>query len=402
MAEFSYRAVDNNGKGLNGVMNALDEATLEALLKESGYWLVSAHANSPTNKNNNKRKLRLKRRDLIDISMGLAPMLKAGVPLVETLHELASESGNPDVQWILNNMEVNIRSGGTMSEVMDAWPTAFPTYMRYLVRAGEQSGNLAESFIELRRYLEWVEKLAGQVKQASIYPTLVIVVVSLFIVLLFTFVVPRFAELLTGLNIPLPLPTRLVMLVGDFMSQWWLGVIAMPLAVWLMVRMARKHITSFARRIDELKLSLPVFGEINRMLALSRFAHHFAVLYRAGIPLLEILEMIPHLVGNEAIARALDVARLEISEGSTMTESMSKQNVFSPMLLRMISVGENTGGMDTALANVAEFYDEEIPRRINQLFGIVEPAIIVVLVGVVGGVALALFMPMMSLMSAVK
>jgi len=383
-------------------MNAMDEAALEAMLQDSGYWLVKAQKKGLEKQQDTRRRIRLTRRDLIDMAMGIAPMLTAGVPLVESLDEMARESEKPDARWVLEDMGRNIRAGGNLHETMDAHPRAFPAYMRYLIRAGEHSGNLPESFIELRRYLEWVDRLAGQIKQASIYPIVALLAVGLFVMLLFSFVVPRFAALLTGLNIPLPLPTRIVVAIGGFMSHWWWVVLIIPLSAWAGVRLARKRIPWFARLLDHAKLSLPLFGEINRMLALSRFAHHFAVLYRAGIPLLDIMHMTQNLVGNEAIAGSLNAARLDVSEGSTLSEAMRKHDVFSPMLLRMVAVGESTGSMDSAMTNVSDFYDEEIPRRINRLFAVIEPVIIIALVTIVGGVALALFLPMMSLMGAVK
>jgi len=402
MAEFSYRAVDIRGKAVSGVMNVMNENALEDVLRESGYWLVKAQKKKLEKQQDTRRRIRIKRRDLIDMAMGIAPMLTAGVPLVESLDEIARESRNPDIRWVLEDMGRNIRAGGNLHETMDAHPGAFPAYMRYLVRAGEQSGKLSESFVELRRYLEWVDRLAGQIKQASIYPLVALLAVGLFVMLLFSFVVPRFAALLAGLDIPLPLPTRIVVAVGGFMSHWWWVVLIIPLGVWAGVHLARKRSPLFARAVDHAKLSIPLFGEINRMLALSRFAHHFAVLYRAGIPLLDIMHITQKLVGNEAIADSLNAARLEVSEGSTLSEAMRKHDVFSPMLLRMVAVGDSTGSMDSAMTNVSDFYDEEIPRRINRLFAVIEPAIIITLVSIVGGVALALFLPMMSLMSAVK
>ncbi len=400
MAEFAYRAADARGRVCTGVMRAPDEATLEQLLRDAGYWLVSCRPRADRGQEDAGR-IRLKRRDLIDLTMGLAPMLRAGVPLVEALDEMQASAGTPHMRRVVEEMARNLRAGGTISETMDAHPKAFPPYFRELVRAGEASGNLAEAFAELRRHLEWVDRLSGQVRQASIYPVMVLVVVSLFIVLLFSFVVPRFAKLLSGLGIPLPGPTRAVMAIGAFMHDWWWAILLIPAAAWLLLRLCRSRLPRVQLWLDRLRLSVPVLGEIQRMLALSRFTRHFSTLLQAGIPLLDILDMMPGLLGNAEVARAVTAVRLDVSEGASLTDALSRHKVFPPMVLRMATTGENSGCLDATMASVADYYDEEIPRRIKRLFSIIEPAIVLVLVGVVGMVALALFMPMLSLMGAV-
>jgi len=400
MPEFKYKAINEKGKVIHGLLRADDESTLEDDLMQDGFWLI--RAKEQENKGNaSVKKVKLKRRDLIELASGMAPMLAAGIPLVEALDEIKKEARTDDIHWLFMDINRQVQNGSSFSEALGTHPDAFPVYMRHLIRAGEQSGNLVESFAELSRYLEWVDKLAGQIKQASIYPISVLVAISIFILLLFTFVVPRFASLLTSLDIALPLPTRIVMSIGDFMAVWWWLCLLAPLLVWLAVRLANKYYPPFVLWLDKVKLSLPVFGEINTMLALSRFSHHFATLFRAGIPLLEVLQLTRGLVGNEAVARSLDATGQDITEGSTMLEAMRRHGVFPPMLLRMIAVGENTGEIDAALSHVATFYDNEIPQRINRLFAIIEPVIILTLVAVVGGVALAIFLPMMGLMGAV-
>ena len=402
MPEFAYRAADANGRIATGMMRAPDETALEQALKEAGYWLVSCRPKQNTRETSQPARLRLKRRDLIDMTMGLAPMLKAGVPLAEALHEMAESAGSAELQRALQEMERNLKAGGALSDTLDAYPKSFPDYFRELVRAGEISGNLAEAFAELRRHLEWMQRLTGQVRQASLYPAVVLAVVGLFIVLLFSFVVPRFADLLQHLGVALPLPTRLVMITGAFMRDWWWAILITPALIWAITKTVRRRSYRVALALDRLKLALPAFGEIQHMLCMARFTRHFAALLRAGIPLLDILAMMPGLVGNAALAHAVEQTRTDVMEGNSFTDALRRQELFPPMVLRMAAAGESSGSLEEAMAGVADYYDEEIPLRIARLFGLVEPAIVLVLVGVVGVVALALFMPMLSLMGAVK
>jgi len=270
-----------------------------------------------------------------------------------------------------------------------------------LVKAGEQTGNMEETFGELRRYLEWLEQVMAGIKQASLYPAIVVIAVGLFIMLLFSFVVPKFAELLEGLDLPLPLMTRLVMETGRFFSAtWWIWLLALPTLI-LAIGVARRRFSRFAYLFDELKLRLPLLGRINTMIALSRMTHNMGMLFHSGLPIIQAIVLCQDLVGNRVVARALERVAQDVNNGVRLGEAIGRHEIFPPLLRRMISVGENTGRLDTALAHVSQYYDEEIPRRVKKLFGILEPLITLILILVVGCVALAIFMPLLSLMGAV-
>ncbi len=391
--------MDRAGIEVSGNMSADNEAALDAMLLQTGYWLIDAKANDRSAETDRLRKQKVKRRDLIQFFAGMAQLMKAGVTVIDALDEMGREGGNAGFAWVINDLSRNIHAGVSVNEAMALHPEVFEKQVVDLVKAGEFSGNLIATFEELKRYMEWVEQLMAQIKQASIYPITVLLAVCGFVALLFTFVVPKFAELLLGLGIPLPLPTRAVIAVGDFMTAWWWVVLLVVVIVAVVFKQARKRSEAFAMWVDHIKMTMPVFGELNRMIALSRLSHNLAVLLRAGVPLLEALELCQSLTGSPLIERAVVAAQADIASGGNLSESLDRHRIFPHLLLRMISVGESSGTLDDALDYVASYYDEEIPVRIKKVFAIVEPMMIITLVGIVGFVALAMFLPMVGMMS---
>lgn len=399
MPEFNYRALDRNGVEVTGNMSADDESALNAMLLQTGYWLIDANQGERNSNRGKQKKEKVTRRELIQFFAGMGQLMKAGVTVVDALGEMGKDSGGSPFSRVIDDVTRNIHAGVPVYEAMALHPSVFEKQVIDLVKAGEFSGNLVSTFEELKRYMEWVEQLVAQIKQASIYPTTVLLAVSGFVALLFTFVVPKFATLLLGLGIPLPLPTRVVIATGDFMSSWWWVVILAATAIVVGLKQARKRNEDFAMKVDHFKMNMPVFGEVNRMIALSRLSHNLAVLLRAGVPLLEALGLCEGLTGSPLIRRAVVAAQADISSGGHLSESLDRHRIFPPLLLRMISVGEASGTMDSALDYVAGYYDEEIPVRIKKVFAIIEPMIILTLVGIVGFVALAMFLPMVGMMS---
>ena len=399
MPEFSYRAMDRNGTEVSGNMSAADEAALDAMLLSTGYWLIDANKHDRSSELEKVKKQKVKRRDLIQFFAGMGQLMKAGVTVIDSLEEMGRDGGNAGFSWVINDLARNVHSGVSVYEAMALHPTVFEQQVVDLVKAGEYSGNLVSTFEELKRYMEWVEQLMAQIKQASIYPMMVLLAVCGFVALLFTFVVPKFATLLIGLGIPLPLPTRAVIATGVFMSAWWWLVALTVTAAVVAFRQARAGTGDFAFKMDHFKVHMPFFGGLNRMLVLARLSHNVGVLLRAGVPLLEALEWCGGLTGSPLINRAVVAAQDDIASGGNLSEALARHHIFPPLLLRMISVGEASGTLDSALDYVAGYYDEEIPVRIKKVFSIIEPMMILTLVAIVGFVALAMFLPMVGMMS---
>jgi type IV pilus assembly protein PilC len=329
-------------------------------------------------------------------------LLYAGIPLSQAVKNLSEESPNLQLRATLQLIFNQVEAGSPLHTAMNQHPSIFPPQVTNLVQAGEESDTLADTFKELERYLDWAEQIRGDIRQATIYPSIVMVAVTGLLILLFTFVIPRFIPVLHDLNVPLPFVTVLVIGVSEFMVNnwyfWMPMILIIPLAWWV----GRKYITGFSSWRDGIVLELPILGELLQMLTLSKFVQNFAVLYRSGIPVLHCLELCRGLVGNQIVADALHDVQRSIAEGSTINESLQRHQIFPPMMIQMISVGETTGNLPKTLMNVANYYNREIPRRVKKIFAILEPVITLGLIAIVGIVALALFMPMMSLMGGFR
>lgn len=403
MPSFSYRAVDSKGATQNGRMTVSDEHALEVLLSEKGLYLIQVKEMQSGQKKDAGKSAggKVKRADLIEFCTGMLPMLSSGIPLIECLEGMIEEVQNPAMGDALQRAKDNIEAGNSLSDAMLLQPKVFPSAMINLIKAGEYSGNLNVSFSELRDYYMWLEKLHSEIKQATIYPSMVILAAFAFIMLLFTFVVPRFTKLLIGFGVELPVPTQIVMGIADFMSSNWYIVFSIPVLIWLLIKMGHKHSEKFSLQFEKIKYSIPLFGDLNLMIALSRMSKNMGIMYRSGIPILESIDFCRDLVGSKTIAKAMGEIKQDISDGSTIANAYRQHSIFPPMVIRMIAVGESTGNLDETLGYVSAHYDEELPRRIKRLFAIIEPMIILGLIGVVGFVALSIFMPMLSMMSAI-
>jgi len=329
--------------------------------------------------------------------------IRVGVTLVRALDVARQDCTDPRFKSVLSGLQSRLESGEHFYEALAHYPGAFGPHFINVIRAGEMSSKLPETFDDLRKHLEWSEQIIADVRQATIYPAIVMVVISAFTLLLFTFVIPRFAHLLTSLKVDQPLLTRVVFAAGDVaQATWWITLPSLLLVV-LVLMFGRRVSPRFGLLLDHLKLRLPIFGSLNHMLALSRFAHNLAILYRSGVPVLKSLEFCTSgLIGNAVVERAVAAVAAAVNTGSTISEAMHRQPIFSAMLLRMVNMGENTGNLDKALDNVADYYNEVIPRRIKKIFSIMEPLLMLVLIGIVGCVALAIYLPIISLMGAIR
>ncbi|HBR96973.1 MAG TPA: hypothetical protein DD979_06305 [Gammaproteobacteria bacterium] len=398
MPDFSYRAVDKAGHNIEGTMTADNEAMLNQQLHGIGYWLIDAELQS---KINGPRKVSVTRKELIEFCSAMAAMLGAGISIVDAFRTMTEQSTNPGFLHVMEDISLNIEAGNTIADSMLMYPNVFPSQVCNLIKAGEVSGNLPGAFKDLQLHLEWVDKLVSEIKQISIYPAMVLVTVVLFIILLFTFVVPKFAEILVSLDVPLPVITKWVMAAGEFTKAYWWALIGVPIVVAVVLRYAIGVSEELARKADELKLKLPIFGEIAKMVALSKFAHNMGILVKSGVSILQALTLCKDMVGNRVVADAIADAEVAVNEGKTISSVLRQHEVFPPMMLRMITVGEESGQFEQSMLHVSSRYDEEIPVRVKRVFSILEPAIMLTLIGIIGVVSLAIFLPLVSVMGGI-
>jgi type IV pilus assembly protein PilC len=411
MPVYRYQAVDRRGRNLSGLMPAHDESNLEQKLKALGLWLTEVtreQPGAPTDKFNpsdshwSRIRGKRQRRDLIEFCTLMSYQVRVGIPLARALEASSEDCGDPAFRHVLTGLQNQIESGLHFYEALARYPRVFSAHFVSVIRAGELSSKLPETFEDLKKYLEWVDQVVADVRQATLYPAIVLTVISGFCIFLFTFIIPRFSELLSKLSVKQPLLTQIVFTAGDFArNTWWLWL-GLFLMLVVGIPVGRRLSKSFTFHTDQLKLRLPVFGSLNLMLALSRFTHNLAILYRSGIPIIQALELCQRgLIGNAVIETAVGEVERDVKTGSTIGEAMHRHPVFPALLLRMISMGESTGHLDQALDNVAEYYNNVIPRRIKAVFGVLEPALMLFLIFMVGSVALAIYLPILSLMGSI-
>jgi len=402
MPVYQYTAVDDLGQTLRGQMEASSESALETLLRKQGHWLAEAKERTMTIRpqRSSKGNRAVSRRLLIEFFLQANIQLRTGVTLVDAIGfglDDVTHAGFRDVQ---SQILDRVRAGGSFSEALAEHPKTFAPLIVSLIRAGESSGRLAETCGDIRRYYEWVDRLMSDIRQALMYPTMVLVATVLFFFLVFTFLIPRFASVLTEIKVPLPLLTRVFMDISKFMTgnAGWVaaGLVLTVVTAFL----APKYSVTIARIVDRVKLSLPIFGPIHHLICLSRVAQNLATLYKSGIPLMNALGLCRTLVGNRLMEDSLQRVEAAVNAGRPMNEAMKADPLFSRLMTQMVGIGEKTGSLGDSLQHVADYYDEMVPRQVKKFLSLLEPVMILGLIVMVGTVALAVFLPIASMLDA--
>ena len=399
MTWFHYRAYDAAGRTVSGALEAEDIRRLETRLRAAGVWLLEAAETGAAVPASARFGRTVKRRDLVNFFLQLSLLLKAGVPLTQALGRLARDFKNERFGSVVADLEEKVFSGVPLSQAMQSHPSVFSRQVAAVVLAGETSGRLPDSFVTLSGYFESADQLVSDVRQALIYPFVVVCASLGLMLLLFTVVVPRFVELLHGLALQVPLITQVVMRISNFLVAGWPILVAVAIGLPLGLKLAMRS-SAFACGLDRALMRVPIFGSLVAMIALSKLAHSLGLLYRSGIPLLKALDICRGLVGNRAIAKALEEVAENVAQGMPLSGCLSSHDFFPPAMVTMIATGEASGTMGFALENVSDYYKKIIPRRIKVVLGIFDPAIMLLLIGAVGCIALAVILPILQLWQA--
>ncbi|MCP2502058.1 MAG: type II secretion system F family protein [Deltaproteobacteria bacterium] len=390
MGRYDYNAVDDYGRKVRGTLSSPDEKSLRDQLAAMGMHLVSSRQVSESSGAGLFRK-KIKRADLIDFTYHLKTLLGAGVSLVIGLSDVAEQSTNPEFREVLRDIRRNVQSGATLSAAFALHPDVFPEVFVSIMRAGEVTGNMDGALSDLHRFLTWQEELGKTIRQATYYPMTVVGMVSGLIVLLFTFVFPRFLSIFKGAAIDLPLPTRVVIAISEFFRDY--GLYALAVLVLCVVALRMYGRTEAGRlRVDGWMLKIPLVGEVIRAIEMSQFSHFTASLFRAGVEMTQTLAVVEKVMGNRVLAAVVRQAREELIAGGGLSVALRKSGEFPPMVLRMVSAGESSGNLDDTLDNVSAYYDREVPAIVKKTFAILEPAMTILLALVVLGAALSFFL----------
>lgn len=398
MPYFHYKARDGKGKEVRGVVIAENESALSLTLERMNLYLISAK--EVKKEKESLRPVGVKRRDLITFTIHLSTSLEAGIALITAIRDFAESTENLKFKEVLNDIVKQLEAGAFLSDAMSKYPRVFSELYVNILRAGEATGNLDMVLKDLVKFLEWQEELASQVKQASIYPTFVISLIIGVVIIMMTFTLPKFFPILKSFNMELPLPTKIIMTISTFFVNFWWAIIGAIIGFVIIYIITNK--TPKGRRFwDRLKLHIPVFGSLNRKVALSRFSHYLSILYKAGIGIVQALYIVEKIVGNTIIADEIKRVREAIVRGESLSEGLKKSEYFPPLVNRMVEVGEDTGKLDESLNKVSEYYDREVPVAIRKFFAMLEPTMIVLLGGMVLFMALSIFLPMYKLTSTI-
>ena len=396
MPNFTYQAIDSAGKRSSGCMHADSELIVDQRLGSQGFWVIEV---AETKVKPRKIDAKVTRKDLVDFFSGLSTLLAAGISVADALGVIEQETERDEFRAVLANLKLNIESGTSFGDAMAAHTGVFEVEIRNLIKAGEYSGNLVEACNDISNHLEWVDQLVGDVKQATMYPSMIAAAVFALVMLMFMFVVPQFSVIFDSLDMELPAITKVVVFLGSVASTYWWAILLSIAGLVGILKVGPDVVPGFGMFLDRAKLALPVFGNLNQMLLLSKFTHNMALMLKAGVPIVDSLQLMSGVVGNRVMAKAVVDAEMAVTEGRLMSEAFADHAIISPIVMRMIVVGEETGKLDHCLEQVSVRMDNEIPRKIKRVFGVMEPLIILILLAIVGMVAAAIFMPMFSLMT---
>jgi type IV pilus assembly protein PilC len=399
MAAFTYRAIDDQGRISSGELEALNGIDLELRLKRLGYDLITFE---PVAGRSWLTSRRVSKPELINFCFHLEQMLTAGVPIIDALTDLRDSVDASEFKNVIAALLEDIEGGKTLSVAMANHPRAFDAVFVALVRAGETAGELPLALRELTENLKWQDEMAAQTKRALLYPTLVLIVVLSVTMVLLLWLVPTLAVTLKQLVPKLPRETEFLIWVSANMRQHWYAFFGVPivlaaLGLWLV------NANEAARlRFDRIKLKLPIYGRLMSKIIMARFSTYFAMLYKSGISVLDGIHICERIVGNRVVASALGKVGRGINEGQSLTAAFSSAELFPPLVLRMMKVGESTGELDKALDNVSYFYNRDVRDEIGRLQTMIGPLTTIILGGMIGAIVLLMFLPIYDVITKIK
>lgn len=400
MPAFSYKAIDQFGRTAQGRLDAGNEIDLEARLARIGLDLLAFRPARERPGIWPRQQVGLQ--ELAMLCFQLEQLTQAGVPLLDGLADLRDSAASPHLQRLIGALAAEVESGQLLSEALAGQPAVFDHVFVSLVRAGEQAGKLPDVFAKLAAALKWRDALSGQIRRMMLYPLFVLCVVLAAVIFLMTYLVPQMAILLASLGQPLPLETRLLIAASRFLVDYWGWLATSTLLLALAAAALIRQSATMRHRLDSLKLRLPILGGLMHKLILARFAGCFALMYEAGIPILDALKSCEGIVGNRVLAAALDQVHQQINAGGGLGESFRNAGLFPPLVVRMIHVGEQTGSLDRALRNIGYFYDREVSEAVEKLLKLLEPLLTVILGLILAGIMLAVLGPVYDTLSQLK
>lgn len=404
MPEFWYSALTESGAVREGNMSAPNENALADQLRAAGAFLIRTEIRGRTSQVGRSAVLTdgtIDRKDLLAFLEYVAGSFDVGIPMLDTLDDVVNRLQSKKLKKIVTEIRYAVsEEGKSLSAALAEHPKAFPELYVGTIRAGEASGELGYALRQLVEYMDWQENISSQMKQATMYPGIVLTAVGLLVIGLLGFVFPRITPLLRVNNIELPLPTRIILAVSGFVHDEWMvwlaGIALAALAVWLVRRSDEGRLV-----IDRFVLRLPIVGNVIRDVYMARIVTYLSLFYRTGVELVLSLTIVERIIANRAVARDIARARELVTEGVSMAAAFGKSPLFPPVVIRSIALGEATGNLDTALTRAKEYYEREIPAAVRRMIIVLQPLLIAFIGAVILMVALAIVLPILNIYNSI-
>lgn len=400
MPVYKYKARDNFGKAINGVVEASGYEMAAGQVDDLGYIPISIQEKKKDviSLDFLQRYTSVSVEDLILFSRQLSTLFSAGISLLSGLNTLAEQTENKRMKETIDTIKNDIKGGSSLSDALNKHPRVFSALYVSMIQAGETAGTLDEILDRLATITEHEKDTRARIREATRYPKIVITAISVAFIVLVTFVIPKFATMFTKFGGTLPLPTRVMIGVNYIIHHYWYLMVAVTAAIAMGFHWYT-NTKSGRLKWDGLKLRIPVFGTLFLKIAMSRFTHILGMLMRSGVPILDTLKITSATVGNTVIIQEVQKLRESVMEGSGLSQVLKESRIFTPMVVQMISVGEQSGKMDEMMAKVSQYYDLEVEYTIKNLSILIEPVLIIIIGGMVLFLALAIFLPMWDMAS---
>jgi len=396
---FDYKAVSADGRMTYGRIDAINLTDLEMRLRRMNLDLING---SPIAHRSLFGTQRVPRLELINFCFHLEHLTRAGVPILEGLTDLRDSVEHPRFREVMAGMIESIEGGQTLSQAMEAHPEIFSQVFVNLIRAGETSGQLPEVLASLAESLKWEDELASHTKKLLMYPAFVATIVLSATFFLMIYMVPQLKMFVKNMGQVLPPHTKLLFFISDLLVAYWYAFLALPVIAFIGLQAALRGNPLARYRLDEIKLRLPVLGPILQKIILSRFANTFAMLYASGIPVLESIRTTQAIVGNLVMRKALERVEQSIREGHNVAGAFNDAGIFPPLVVRMLRIGESTGGLDKALLNVSYFYNRDVKEAVGKAQTLIEPMLTLFMGALLGWIMLSVIGPIYDVISKIK
>lgn len=398
-AMFVWEGTDKSGKHVKGEMSGTSDSLVKAMLRRQGINPLKVKKKSKSLMGGGRKKITPK--DIAVFSRQMATMMAAGVPLVQSFELVGRGHENPNMQDLILDVKANVEAGNSLGDSLAKHPRHFDNLYINLVRAGEAAGILDTLLNKIATYKEKTEAIKGKIKKALFYPIAVLVMAFIVSTILLIFVIPQFASLFADYGADLPALTSLVVQLSNyFVAKWWLIFGALGIAGWGFAQ-ARRRFPAFRHGLERVSLKMPVIGDLLVKASIARFARTLSTMFAAGVPLVEAMESVAGAAGNIVFSAGIFRMRDEIATGTQLQASMRDTQLFPNMVVQMVAIGEESGSLDHMLAKVADFYEEEVDNAVDAMSSLLEPLIMAVLGVLIGGMVVAMYLPIFKLGSVI-